>query len=189
MTGDAKIRLRLDARQARDELQGLSSVGSEAASRITGRLTQGAGRLASAFGAGAIGGMAINAVAGSTRSGIGDVIGEAFGGWGAQLERWALGDLAPQARADAAAREETIASFGAIAGRDNKIPPGAKNYFDSIRSLRLEQENGKRLFEESKDFRSTSPDDIIDRIITAVGEALRAAVDYLISKLPLVGNG
>lgn len=184
MTGDeAKVRVRLDTGQAKAELAGLSKLAASAAGRIGSGITSAVSRGVNAIGLGAGIGAGVAAVTSPTRGGIMDVAGESFGGIGAKLEEFFLGDLGQKARADRAAREETIGAFATVAGIQGRIPPGAKSYFDQVRSLRLQEEQGRTLFEKDSDFRSVSPQDLISRIMEALGKLITDAVDALADKL------
>lgn len=135
------------------------------------------------IGAGAAFGTGLAAVRGATSSGIGDVIGEALGGYGAEIAEFFLGDLDEKARASRSAREETIQAFGAIAGATNRIPPGARNFFEQVRSMRIQEERGREIFERDRDMRGPGVGQLVDRIMAGVGELLSSAVDKLASKL------
>jgi hypothetical protein len=135
------------------------------------------------IGAGAAFGTGLAAVRGATQSGTGDVVGEALGGYGSQVAEFFLGDLDENAKAAKAAREETIQAFGSIAGATNRVPPGAKNFFDQIKSLRVQEERGRELFERDERFRGPGVGQLVDRIMAGIGELLSQAVDKLASKL------
>ncbi len=180
---EAKVRVRLDTRQAKGDLRGLTRAAAGVAGRVGGGIRRAVGRGLGAVGLGAGIGTGLAAVRGATQSGLGDVIGEAFGGIGAELAQTLLGDLDEKAKASRTAREETIQAFGAIAGQTGKVPPGAQNYFNQIRSLRLQEEKGRELFERDERFRGPGIGDMIDRIMDGIGTLVSSAVDTLADKL------
>jgi uncharacterized spore protein YtfJ len=122
-------------------------------------------------------------VRGATESGFSDVIGESMHTYGAQLEKMLLGDLGMDARASAAARQQTIEAFGAVAGRNGSISPGAKVFYDSTKTLMMQMEQGKQLFETNKDFAGAPIEDLIGRIATVFKDLTMSAVDYLYEKM------
>ena len=180
---EAKVRVKLDTSAAKASLRGLTKTAAATAGRVGAGIRGAVGRGLGAVGLGAGLGTGLAAVRGATSSGLGDVVGEAFGGIGAELAQTLLGDLDEKARADKAARNETIQAFGAIAGQTGKVPPGAQNFFNQVRSLRLQEERGKEIFERDDRFRSTGASDIIDRIMSGIGQLLSDAVNALAEKL------
>lgn len=181
MTEETKIRVRLDTTQAKSELSTLVKESAKTSNKIYKgiRATVGAGL--GAVGLGTALGAGFSAIRGATESGVGDTIGEALGGIGKQIEEFFLGNLNEEARASRAAREETIQAFGAVAGHQNRIPPGARQFFESIRSLRVQEERGRELFE--MEFRGPGIGEIVDRIMSKLGELLSDAVNALAEKL------
>jgi len=183
---EAKVRVRLDTKGAKGDLGGLVRQGKAAAGRIGSNL-QGAVRggmgIGKSIGVGAGIGAGLAAVKGASSSGIGDLIGESFGGIGASLNEFFLGDIDDKARAAKSAREETINAFGAIAGQTNQIPPGAQQFFNQVKGLRENEEKGRSLFEQNDNFRGPGVGAMIDRIGTMLGGLLSDAVDALADKL------
>ncbi len=183
MADETKVRLKLDTEQAKVELRALVGEATKVAGRVgTGlrsTISRGLGMagLGGAFGAG------IATVQAATQSGVGDIVGESLGGIGARLQEMMLGDLPQDARATRAAREETIQAFGAIAGHTGKIPPQAHQYFTSVRSLRMEEEQGRFLFEKDEAFRGKGIEDVIDQVCTRLGalisDGIRQLGEYL----------
>lgn len=180
---EAKVRVKLDTREAKSTLEGLTRSGAAVAVRVGGSVRRAVGRGMGVVGLGAAIGSGVAAVRGATASGFGDVIGEALGGYGAQLSRAILGEMPSDARAAKSSREDTIAAFGAIAGHTGKVPPGAQNYFNQIKALRFKEEEGRRLFEEDARFRGPGIEDMLGRIMDAIGTLLSEAVDNLAGKL------
>lgn len=180
---EAKVRVRLDTSAARGDLRALTRTAANVAGRVGQGLRRSVGRGLGAVGLGGGVGAGLAAVRGATQSGLGDVIGEAFGGIGARLAQTLFGDLDETAKADKRAREETIQAFGTIAGATGKIPEGAVNWFNSVQSLRLQEEKGRELFEQDDNFRSTSAGDLVDRVMSGLGVLISEAVDALAKKL------
>ena len=183
MAGETKIKVRLDTRQAKSELGGLVREGARTAKKVASGIRSTVGKGLGAVGLGAGIGVGISAVTGATKTGVGDVVGESLGGIGARISEFFLGDLNEQAKATRSAREETIQAFGAIAGARGEIPPGARQFFESVKSLRVQEERGREMFEMDDRFRGPSVGDMIDRIMTKVGELISDAVDQLAAKL------
>ena len=181
---ETRVKVRLDTGQAKADLDGLTREASRTAGRAGGRIRAAVGRGLGLVGAGAAVGAGISAVRGATESGVGDVIGEAFGGYGKQLEQFFLGNMADGAKADRSAREATIQAFAAQVGANNGvIPPGAKEYFDQVRSLHMEREEGRSAIERDERFRNTKPQDMIEQILKGLNQIVDDAVEALYQKL------
>jgi hypothetical protein len=183
MADETKVRVKLDTRQAKTELRGFVRESAAAAGRVAGGVKRAIGRGLGVVGLGAGIGTGLAAVRGATESGFGDVVGEAFGGVGAELAETLFGSLDEEARATRAAREETIQAFGAIAGRAGEIPPGARNFFEQVRSLRVEEERGREMFQRDERFRGPGVGQLVDRIMEGIGTLISQAVDALAEKL------
>jgi len=179
MAEETKIKLRIDDRQAKASLSGLVRESARAAGKVSAGIRATIGRGLGAAGFGAAIGTGMAAVRGATESGVGDVIGEALGGIGHQVAEFFLGDMNEDARASKAAREETIQAFNAIAGARGEIPAGARQFFEGVKTLRLQEERGRELFEADGKFRGPGIGDIIDRIMKGVGEMIARGVERL----------
>ena len=182
---EAKVRVRLDTRQAKSDLRGLTRNAAATAGRVGAGIRGAVGRGLGAVGLGGGIGVGLAAVRASTSSGLGDVVGEIFGGIGAQLNEFFLGDMDDGARADKAARDETIQAFGLLTQGGTRMPPGAVNYWTQRQSMLLEAEKGRSMFEQDERFRSSNAGDLIDRIMEGISELLVKAVDALVEKLSL----
>lgn len=182
MTQETKVKITLDTRQAQSDLRNLTQQSSRTSMKIGKRLrgvVRGGLRM-TGLGVGI--GAGVQAVRGASESGFGDVFGELLGGVGAQLAETIFGDLDETARATKSAREETIQAFGSIAGSMNGgkggIPPGAREFFSNVRSLRMDEERGREIFE--REFRAdTEIGDIITRIIEGLGTLIDAGFTRL----------
>jgi hypothetical protein len=180
---ETKVVVRLETSKAKAELDSVVDKGREAARKMSGLYHSTVGRGLSAVGLGGGIGMGFAAVRSATESGFSDVIGEALGGVGAQLEHFFLGNLGEDAKASRAAREDTIQAFGAIAGAQNKIPPSAHAFFNSVKSIRMQEEHGRALFERDDKMRGPGIEELITKIMSAIGELVSKAVDSLAEKL------
>jgi hypothetical protein len=171
----AEVEVDLQTEEARRKLGDLTKFAARQAKRAGSivRRTVGAGLKSVGLGAGVGAGMAI--VRSQTSSGVGDVFSEIFGGVSARLEDSILGDAAVNARADKSAREDTIATFGMIAGMQGSIPAGAKTFFDARRKFTKAEQDGRKLFEMSDDFRSTDPIDTMKKVLDNVTELVKEA--------------
>lgn len=176
---ETKVKLRIDTRQAKSELNSLVRESKSSASKVAAGIRSTVGKGLGAVGFGAAAGTGMAAVRGATQSGVGDVVGEALGGIGAQVAEFFLGDLDEKSRASKSAREETIQAFGAIAGARGEIPPAAREFFTNVRSLRLQEEKGRELFERDDKFRGPGIGDMVDRIMGKLGELVADAVQSL----------
>ena len=183
MAQETKVKVRLDTRQAKSRLTGLVRESARSAGRLTNNIRSVVGKGLGAVGMGTAIGTGISAVRGATESGVGDVIGESLGGFGKMAEEFFLGDLNEDARASRTAREETIQAFGAIAGARGEIPPEARQFYNSIKTLRMDEERGRELFETDTQMRGPGIDKVIDRIMggfaTLVSDAMTRLIDAL----------
>lgn len=159
---EAKVRVKLDTGEAKRQMSDLVKFSGNAASRLGSIL--GSGVRAAGLGAGI--GIGIGAIRGPLEAGASSIIGEALGGYGAQLENWAFGDLAPEARAARAAREQTIGAYAAISA--DLIPPSAYKFHDATKAILLETEKGKARFERDGYFRGPGIDELIEKVITSI---------------------
>jgi hypothetical protein len=179
MAQETKVKVRLDTRQAKSQLSGLVRESARMSGKLTNNIRSVVGKGLGAVGLGAGIGMGISAVRGATESGLGDIMGEAFGGYGAQASELAFGTLNEESRAARSAREETIQAFGTIAGARNEIPPEARSFYNSVKTLRMEEERGRELFETDQQFRGPGAGDLVDRIMSGLGDMVSSALSQL----------
>jgi hypothetical protein len=164
MADEVKIKVVLDTKDAQAALNSLG-VGSGAGGGTTGgpnaagSLSAGGGGGGSGFGlgkllgfgAGLLGASAIAApLVSPTLGGIGDIIGERLGRYGAQAENMILGTLPGQARASEQARKSVEETFAFFAG-NNGIPPQARANYEAQFARNAQKERGIQLFEMDKD--------------------------------------
>lgn len=179
MADETKVRLKLDTEQAKAEMNSLMKDATKMAGRIGSGIRSTVGKGLGYVGLGGAIGTGMAAVQSATQSGVGDIVGESLGGLGARMQEFFLGDLPQDARASKAAREETIQAFGAIAGHTGKVPPQAAQYFASVKSLRMEEEQGRHLFEKDDQYRGKGMEEIIDKICTAIGGYIKSGIERL----------
>lgn len=188
MAEETRFKVRVDSRQAKSELRGLVRESTRAAGRVASGIRATVGRGIGAVGFGAAFGTGLSAIRGATQSGIGDVFGEALGGIGQQVADFFLGDLNEEARASRSAREDQIQAFGAIAGARKAIPPGAEQYFQSVKTMHQQAELGRELFTKDDRFRGPGMAEVVDRIIDGLKSLAFEVAEYLIQKIPFVGG-
>ena len=192
MTDETKFRVKLDASRAKSELGSLVREGARAAGKVASGIRATVGKGIGAVGFGAAVGTGISAVRGATEGGVGDIVGESLSSLGANIAEFFLGDLNEDAKASKSAREETIQAFGAIAGSMNGgkggVPPGSFEFYTNVKSLRMQEERGREVFETNKDFHGPGIGDLVSRIGSVIGKELSNAVDYLVSLIPFVGK-
>jgi hypothetical protein len=179
MTQETKVKVRLDTKQAKGELDGLVRRGKRSAGKITDNVRGVLGKGLGAVGLGAGIGTGISAIRSATQSGVGDIMSEQFGAYKAMAADMFFGTLNEDAKASRSAREETIQAFGAIAGARGEIPPEARQFYNSIKTLRMEEERGRELFEMDSQFRGAPIEKIIDRIMGGFGEMVSEAIGTL----------
>jgi hypothetical protein len=180
------IKVRLDTGPAEVSLEDLNRKAETKGRNMLQRIRGAVGMGVRAVGIGAGIGIATSALRTPTSSGFGDVIGEAFGGIGKQIEMWALGDMGQTARADRYAREMTKDAFAQHVGMAQDKGPvmdRAKAYFNAVQALRLNAEKGIDAIEKDDAFRSTDPVKLMDQIASKIKELLTDAVDLLWRKL------
>lgn len=187
MADETKVKVRLDTRQAKGELSGLVRESARTAGRVSSNIRATVGKGLGFVGIGAGVGTGLAAVRGATQSGIGDVIGEAFGPLAAQLKGLVLGPLTADAAGSRAAREETIQAFGAIAGSMNGgrggIPPGAVEWFNNVKSLRVLEETGREAFEKDTRFSGAGVDELLKRLLAGFKTIIEGAAQKIIEGL------
>ena len=167
---EAKVRVRLDTRQAEGELGQLTREGERTAGRIGSGMRSSIGRGAALLGLGGALGLGLASikrdVTAPTTSGFMDFAGEVFGEVGGALAHAAgAAGLGAHAKGAARARAEAMNAFGVIAGETGAIPPGARGWFNQVRDMRVKEELGRNMLE--REFRGG-------------GGAIRSVVDPII---------
>ena len=187
MNQDVKIKVTLDTAQARADLESLTRSAQVSGGRVGDGIRSAAGRGFSINNIPGVGEIR-NAVTGPTSNGISDIVGEAFGGWGVQIERWLFGDMGPEARASEQARAQMSEAFSWQMGSGGgaSTHAAAKQYYDNTARMLTVRELGRQKIEGDKDFRAFEPKDLLDKIAAKFTELLHSAADYLLSKIPVV---
>ena len=147
MVDETKVRVGLDTKQASGQLRGFVRESERAAERVSLGVRGALGKGLGFVGLGGAIGVGLGAIKGATASGLGDILGESLGRVGAEIENAIFGDLSAEARASAKAREATVQSFGMVAGAsgsDGGMPPGAREFYESIRRVNLQMELGRK---------------------------------------------
>lgn len=180
---EAVVRVKLDTRAAKSELADLTKTASGVAGKLGSGIQSALGSGVRALGIGTAIGAGIAAVRGPTAGGVSDLMGEAFGGIGAKIENWALGDLAPDARASQSAREDTKNAFATIAGITGSVPPAARSFYEQTKQRMLETEKGKAMFERDDQFRGPGFEQIATKVIDSISAAISAGFDRVIEAI------
>lgn len=178
MVQEAKVKVRLDTGQAQGELSNLTRNVAAVGKRIGGGVAGVLGSGLRAVGLGGGIGIAMSALSGPSQNAASSVIGEAIGPLGKQLETWMFGDLAPQARADARAREATIEAF-----RYQGATDASAAFFQNMRQLYTPEEVGRQAIESDPRFYGARPEDVLERIINKMVEAVKAGASYIAGRL------
>lgn len=180
---ETKVKVRLDTRVAKKALDGLTRQAKSTGSRVSRDLK---GAVTSGFGIGAGYGVGLAALKSSTAGGVGDVVGEALGGFGADLAESILGDLDDTARAKKRAREDMISDMSSAVGAHGWTQHMSRTH-ESLTDFYKVEEIGKGVID-----RETRSKDEIGNIVTRlgsmIGDELIKAADHLYNKLPFVGS-
>jgi hypothetical protein len=187
MAEETKVRVRIDTRSAKAQLNNLMKTARKAPGRIAARIR---GEALRGVGLGAGIGIGIQAVRSPAASGFGDVIGEAFGGWGEVVRETLFGNLTSEAAGRKAARNDLQQAYGMIAGAQDwkSLPTGVREQFKFLQQRHQMEARGREII-RSQTYNSG---DFIDRLIkqlsSAFSKLLSDAVDnlwnMLNSKLP-----
>jgi hypothetical protein len=184
MAQETKVKVRLDTRQAKGELNNLSRDSKRTAGKLGQNIRSVVGRGMSAVGLGAGIGAGISAVKGAAASGVGDIISESTGAYAEMAQQMIFGDMREGARASRRAREETIQAFGAIAGARNEIPPEARQFYNSDQEpAHGRRARPRRCSRPTRMMRGPGIEKIIDRIMSGFGKMVSDAMTRLVDAL------
>lgn len=172
------IRVVLDTTQPQREVEeigkNLKDKGKETERTLADRL-KGLGMMA--------GGVALGATLANTKTSFGTVLGETIGPYASQFENWVFGGQQINARAAAAAREQTIQTMAYDVGVRG-YQPGHRSYFEHIKAQRDIVERGRQIIESKPEmYGQFDFEKAWDRLSTAIADGAKSAVDYLLSKL------
>lgn len=176
MTQEAKIKVRLDTSQAEAALRGVSASGEAAARRVSREVEDesgGAGLGGALLRGGALGLGALG-VGAAARGSIGDVLAEGTSSIRASID---LGIGGPEARAAAAAREQTKQAFAASVGFTGDAE-SARGYFNQIRQLRERYEVGAAQIDRAL---GGDPVDLLQTVTDRITSAIRDGFSEIVS--------
>ncbi len=176
---EAVVRVKLDTRAAKSDLADLTKTAGGVAGKLGSGIQSALGSGVRALGIGTAIGAGIAAVRGPTAGGVSDIFGEALGGLGAKLEHWALGDLAPEARAAKQAREQTEQAFAG----SKEITQRSINFFDQTKGRILEVEKSRAMFERDDRFHGPGFEKIAEKILESLTTAISAGFDRVIEAI------
>ena len=184
---EVTTRVQLDTTPAQSQLRGLVKEAETTQGRVSAGIKNAVKGGLKATGLGVGIGAGVSAVRGATSSGVGAVIGEALGGIGEQFAQLALGEGREKARASIYARNMIIDGVAAQGKGFDQVR--AKALYDNIAERRLPYEQAASMIRADANFRSGGGmEDIIDRIMGGLVDALRDAVDYFWSLIPSMGS-
>ena len=172
---EATIRVKLDTRQAKADLKGLTQEASGTASGVGKGLRgirSGLSRGLGMVGLGGAFGVGLGAVQGALSSTAGGIFSESIGGHLSRLEQWAFGDLGIEGQSKGSAREDLIKNFAFIHGLTGKLPEGAKARFDMLDRFAQIEAKGKRAIEQNQQFRGPAVEELASSFGSAVGKEL-----------------
>lgn len=184
MAEETKVRVKLETEQAEGALEKLVREGTRSAGKVAGTVSSAVGKGLGMIGMGAGIATGLAAVRGATESGFGDVIGEAFGGIGAQLEKMLLGELSVDAKASSMTRNDLMQNFAYSIGRNGGVTAAATQWYDAQFRTNRHIAVGQQIIQSSEQFRKVNMDDIFTRVKKVFSELFQEAVDNLVSKLP-----
>ena len=182
---ETKVKVRLDTRVAKKALVALTKQAKATSGRVASELK---GAVTSGFGMGAGFGAGVAAIKGATAGGVGDVVRDSLGGYGAELSEFLLGDLDDAGRAKKATRDEIADSFASVVSRQGGISPSIKGAFENLYTNRLHEEIGKGVIEREEAFGGKAAGEMVDKISSSIKDALKEAADYLLGKMPSSGK-
>ena len=182
---EAKTRVVLNTQQAKAQLRSLVDDAKDAGQSIRKVYRSTIGKGLNAIGLGGAFGAGMQAIKGATEGSVGDIFGEALGPLGQVISHFFFGNMGEDARASKAAREDAINTFGAVAGAQHwqSIPPGVRNWEESMKRIHLQREMGKTLFESDPKMHGPNLEEVIKRIMEGIGTLVRDAMDYLLGGL------
>jgi hypothetical protein len=142
---ETKVRVRLDTSQAKGEMREVRKEGERTAGSVSAGLSATIRRGFAMTGAGAAFAGGVGAARAAVSGGIGDTFGGAFNMLAASFNDFVLGSIDDEQRAIQTARGQTQEVFSSVAGIMGAVPPEARQFFDSVKTLELEKEKGRSL--------------------------------------------
>lgn len=179
---EAKVKVRLDTRQAKGELRGLTQEGAKTAGRvgagIRSTLSRGIGAVGLGVGIGA--GMA--ALRGATQSGLTSIITQTLGGLGQRSAQGILGaENLAQSAGRAQAFQEVLQGYSHVVGsRDLKapLPRGLIPDFEQRARFHTTEARGAGRMLRDPQFRNELAQ-FLDAQVTTFGEAIGTMADWI----------
>ena len=190
---EAKVRVRIDTKQAKEGLRGLGKEGAAAAGRI-GRDVggrgggQAGGGLRRGFMLGAGLGLGVRAARAIEAGSIGAVVGELFAGKAADFDKW-IG--AADSRGRKAARQEIVGSLAEITGRTKDTSDAAAVY-NNILPRHLARSEGAALIEQRlAGGRGSDPEGqgVLDKLLDPILSTIKSGFDDLVKTFGGHGRG
>lgn len=177
---EAKVRVRLDTRQAKGELRGLTKEGAKAGGRVGGGIRSALGRGMGMIGLGVGVGAGMAALRGPTQGGISAIVGQTLGPLGQQMYGGITGVTGITARARARALPQVIAAYGyqrGLGGEDAPAPQGAKQMMDHLTNFYSVEERGRQAFLSDTKFAGNDAAKKIDTVIGTMQELIEVLKD------------
>lgn len=185
---DVNVKVRLDTSQAQASLDALHHEGVRTGQGVSADLRDSVlGRGLRALGVGAAFGTGMQMVQASTQSGIGDIAGETFGVIGQKLNDFFLGTMDDESRASSSAREQMIQTFAlADQVRGQGISPQARAFFETIKTVELQKEKGRSMFQADDKFYGPGIGELIGKITDKLAVAIKDGFVYLGNQIPVL---
>lgn len=174
MAKETKVRVRLDTSQAKGEMREVRREGERTAGSISEGLSSTIRRGFAMTGAGAAFATGVGAARAAVSGGLGDTFGGAFSMLAASFNDFVLGSIDDEQRAIQTARSQTQEVFAPVAGMMNAIPPEARQFFESIKSMELEKEKGRSLIAGDPAFQGKGFKELIADIAKEFGKNVAA---------------
>ncbi len=172
---EAKVRVRLDTRQAKGELRGLTQDGAKAAGRVGAGIRSAVGRGLGVIGLGAGIGAGLAAVRGPTQGAVSAIFKSTFGGLGARASRALTGEEGFKAIGEAAGLEAALGD-AAIVGELGEIPASTRARAAQTRRFATVEARGANKILSDPNFRNAAAR-LLDKKVTQIGELLDAYID------------
>jgi hypothetical protein len=183
MTRDeAKVRIRLDTKQAKGELRSFLRSSRATAGRVGSTIRGSVGRSLGLVGLGGVIGAGVAAIRAPTATGAGDIMSETLGYLGHQISQAFFGDMTAEARASRYARDATLSAYSHAAGQMNATPPGAVEYYNQLKSLREVEETGRNRIMSDPRF-NLDYKKVLDRLLEGIKDIVDKALDAFLDRV------
>lgn len=162
LSDEAKVKVRLDTKQAKGELRGLSKSGSQAAGRIGGGIRRGIGRGLAFTGLGVGVGAAVSAIRSPSQGAMGAMISQTFGALGAKISHNLFGEAGYEAQGGARALQAVSDAYAPGGGGPHA--PGAREMFKFYKSQYTREATARGAFAQDEEFRNETAQKIADAV-------------------------